>query len=396
MRRAVRLEGRRLTVGGTAVALEPGGRLLLVAVGKCATAAAAALREVLGGRLDGGIALDVDGAAAADLGPVVSLRGTHPLPSACNVAASRAIVELVGAATARDLVLCVVSGGGSTLLCLPPEGASPDAESAAVAALLRAGASIREINTIRKHTSLARGGQLAARAFPARVVSLVFSDVPGAPLDWVASGPTLPDATTVDDAARVLAHYGIGPDAAPGLVLVETPKARALFDGALVHLAVSNEVALGAMAGRAGALGYAATVVTATLDGEAREAGERVVRELRASPAGTARLYGGETTVTVRGRGTGGRNQEVALSALRRVGAGEIVLALASDGRDNGDAAGALADVPAREKAALHGLDPDACLADNDSGAFFERTGDRLLTGATGANVADLVVALKR
>ncbi len=396
VRRSVRLSGEVLQVGDEVWPLRPSGRLLLVAVGKCATVAAAELVRLLGDRLDDGVVLDVDAAPARDLGPLLSLRGSHPLPSGRNVAATRRIVDLLRGAREDDLVLCVVSGGGSTLLCLPSDGGSAEAESVTFQALTRTGATIQEINTVRKHTSLARGGFLAQHAYPARLVSLVFSDVPGAPADFVASGPTVRDPTTVEDAARVLRRYGVAAAARTSqLALLETPKESRYFERARTIVLVSNETALQAMATRAGALGYAATIVTSTLVGEAREAGELVVRELRAAAPATALLYGGETTVTVTGGGRGGRNLEVALAAQRLVGDGEIVVTVASDGRDNGDFAGAVADSLARANARRLGLDLDAHLADNDSCGFFERTGDYLVTGSTGSNVADLIVALR-
>lgn len=396
VRRSVRLSGEVLQVGDEVWPLRPSGRLLLVAVGKCATVAAAELVRLLGDRLDDGVVLDVDAAPARDLGPLLSLRGSHPLPSGRNVAATRRIVDLLRGAREDDLVLCVVSGGGSTLLCLPSDGGSAEAESVTFQALTRTGATIQEINTVRKHTSLARGGFLAQHAYPARLVSLVFSDVPGAPADFVASGPTVRDPTTVEDAARVLRRYGVAAAARTSqLALLETPKESRYFERARTIVLVSNETALQAMATRAGALGYAATIVTSTLVGEAREAGELVVRELRAAAPATALLYGGETTVTVTGGGRGGRNLEVALAAQRLVGDGEIVVTVASDGRDNGDFAGAVADSLARANARRLGLDLDAHLADNDSYGFFERTGDYLVTGSTGSNVADLIVALR-
>jgi len=396
VRRSVRLSGEVLQVGDEVWPLRPSGRLLLVAVGKCATVAAAELVRLLGDRLDDGVVLDVDAAPARDLGPLLSLRGSHPLPSGRNVAATRRIVDLLRVAREDDLVLCVVSGGGSTLLCLPSDGGSAKAESVMFQALTRTGATIQEINTVRKHTSLARGGFLAQHAYPARLVSLVFSDVPGAPADFVASGPTVRDPTTVEDAARVLRRYGVAAAARTSqLALLETPKESRYFERARTIVLVSNETALQAMATRAGALGYAATIVTSTLVGEAREAGELVVRELRAAAPATALLYGGETTVTVTGGGRGGRNLEVALAAQRLVGDGEIVVTVASDGRDNGDFAGAVADSLARANARRLGLDLDAHLADNDSCGFFERTGDYLVTGSTGSNVADLIVALR-
>ena len=396
VRATVRVSGDLLLVHEHAVPLRGCRRVLLVGVGKCATAAAAELVAILGARLDGGVVLDVGESAAQDLGAVRRFAGTHPMPSDHNVAAAREIVALLQQAGPDDLVLCVVSGGGSTLLCLPPDGATVDSERAVLQALFRAGATIEEINTLRKHTSLARGGFLAAHAHPARVVSLVFSDVPGNRLDIIASGPTVMDPSTVADAQGILAKYGVAAASETGrCVLVETPKDPDIFERVHDALVVSNDVALEAMAAEARAQGYAPTVVTTTLTGEAREVGEQVVRALHAAPVRGALLYGGETTVTITGTGRGGRNLELALSALRLTREEELVLTVASDGRDNGDFAGAVADPAGRARAAALGLDPHNHLARNDSYTFFERTGDALLTGATGSNVADLVLAVR-
>ena len=392
LRRTVRVEGDVLRAAGAAVPLHPGGRLLLVAVGKCALAAGSTLTEILGARLADGIVLDVAQAEAPAVGGLRVRRGTHPMPSAANVAATREIVAFLEAAGPLDVVLTIISGGGSTLLCLPPEGGSFEAERAVLEALFRAGATIQEINTIRKHTSLARGGFLARYARPARLVTLVFSDVPGAGVDFVASGPTIPNQSTVADAEQVLARYGLPRDRLP---LVEMPKEPALSAGATTAVVVSNTVALEAMAAAARAAGFAPVIRTATLAGEARAVATHVVRELHAAPPRTALLYGGETTVTVRGRGRGGRNLELALAALAGGAEDELLLTLASDGRDNGHLAGALADGITREAARRAGLDPRAYLTENDSYGFFERVGHALETGAMGANVADLVVALR-
>jgi len=397
VRRAVALENDTLRVAGETLALAPAGRLRLVAVGKCATAAAGALADVLGPRLGEGVVLDVAEAGGRPPAGMLALHGTHPMPSAANVAATRAILRFLEGGRPDDVVLCVVSGGGSTLLCLPPEGRSFEEERLVLQALFRAGATIQEINTVRKHSSLARGGQLARVARPARMVGLVFSDVPGGALDLVASGPTVRDPSTVADAERVLTRYGL--PMACGIArfpLVETPKDPAAFAGVCNLVLVSNQLALEAMAAAARREGLTAEVRTATLAGEARHVAARVVRELRAAPRGTACLYGGETTVTVTGAGRGGRNLELALAALGDVREDELVLTLATDGRDNGDLAGAIADAVTRRDAQRAGADPASYLAANDSYGFFERVPHALETGPTGANVADLVVALRR
>jgi glycerate-2-kinase len=396
IRRAVSLDGDRLRIAGEMLPLAA-ARLRLVAVGKCATAAARALGDALGPRLTDGIVLDVAEAEGRPPAGIRLLRGTHPMPSAANVAATREILRFLEGGRPDDVVLCVVSGGGSTLLCLPPEGGSFEAERAVLGALFRAGATIEEINTVRKHSSLARGGGLASAARPARVAGLVFSDVPGGGLDLVASGPTVRDPSTVEDAERVLSRFGLPLAAGLGrFPLVETPKDRAIFGAVRNVVLVSNQVALEAMAAAAAREGLGAEVRTATLAGEARDAAARVLDDLRAAPRRTACLYGGETTVTVTGAGRGGRNLELALAALGRVREDELVLTLATDGRDNGELAGAIADAVTR-RAALHaGADPAAHLADNDSYGFFERVPHALVTGPTGANVADLIVAVRR
>ncbi|MBI4543117.1 MAG: DUF4147 domain-containing protein [Gemmatimonadetes bacterium] len=396
VRRAVRPQGGSLHLAGQVHAL-PRGRLLLVAVGKCAAAAADALGEILGGRLAGGIVLDVGEAVAAGRVPALTYcAGTHPMPSAANVAATREIVALLQEAGGDDLVLAAVSGGGSTLLCLPAEGLTWEGEAAALRALYRTGATIQEINTVRKHTSLARGGWLARHAFPAPVVSLVFSDVPGADLEFVASGPTARDTTTVADARAVLAHHGLlGWSGIAPELLRETPKEDRYFAGVQHALVVSNGIALEAMVERARQGGLAARIADSAFAGEARQVAARVVRELRTAAPGSAVLFGGESTVTVRGPGSGGRNCELALAALRLVREGECVLTLATDGRDNGDLAGAIADEAVRAAAERLGLDSGAFLEANDSHGFYRRAGGYLATGATGANVADVIVALR-
>ena len=397
IRRAVSLDGDRLRVGDEKFVLADDGRLRLVAVGKCATTAAASLLEVAGERLGDGIVLDVAAPAGVRLPPRLAVHsGTHPLPSAANVASTRSIVQFLEDGRPGDIVLFVVSGGASTLLCLPPGAGSCEAERAVVEALTREGATIAEINTVRKHCSLARGGRLSAVARPALVLALLFVDVPGGSLDLVASGPTVLDPSTVADAQAVLGRYGLATDGAPApLRLVETPKDPALFAASRNLVVVSNRTALDAMATAAAHAHRAAAVRTATLAGEAREVAAGIVAELRAAKRGAALLYGGETTDTVRGPGRGGRNLELALAALPAVADDELVLTLASDGRDNGYLAGAIADAVTAREAQRRDVDPATFLRANDSYGFFECVPHALDTGHTGANVADLVVALK-
>ncbi|KKU48680.1 hypothetical protein A3H10_00970 [Candidatus Uhrbacteria bacterium RIFCSPLOWO2_12_FULL_46_10] len=393
---AIKLEDNRLCVNDQICSLVGANRIFLVGVGKCAIEAAAALEEILGAKLFDGIVLGVDGSPAQNLKTVKVMLGTHPLPTEKNIAATKAIVAMLDSLQEKDLVIIIVSGGGSTLLCLPEEGATCVEEGLVLQQLFRAGVSIQDVNTIRKHLSLARGGYLAKYAYPAQVISLIFSDVPGNDLEFIASGPTIKDTTTVVDADAILVKYGILK--ACGLAhcgLIETPKEDKYFERVQNILFVSNKLALEAMAAKAHELGYVPTICTDCLTGEAREVGIKVSAELHAVPSKSVRLYGGETTVTIKGQGKGGRNQELALGALSAIQAEELIMAFASDGRDNTDASGAICDTIIKEEAARLGLAPNVFLQNNDSYTFFKQTGGHLITGYTGSNVSDLLIALK-
>ena len=242
--------------------------------------------------------------------------------------------------------------------------------------LIAVGATISEINTVRKHLSLLRGGQLLKYSYPARSVSLIFSDVPGNDLGFVASGPTVFDETTVKDAKKILDKYEIWEDCTTlGCGLLETTKDKKYFEKATNVLAVSNMLALKAMHDEAKRLGFEARIVTDRFEGEAREIGQNIVEDINRSPHNSGLLYGGESTVTIDHVGRGGRNCELALSALRFLGNNEGVVALASDGRDNGVYAGAIADKEGKEKADDLKLDIKQYLANHDSALFFEKTG---------------------
>lgn len=393
VRANVRVEDGALRVRDRSYALSSFKRIFVAGVGKCAVEAAEALEEILGERIEAGAIVDVK--TSDRLTRIRPYVGTHPLPSKPNVEAASHIVELLKSAEADDLVIFIVSGGGSTLLCLP-EDAGCDEEAGIFTALTRQGASISEINTVRKHLSLARGGHLAKYIHPATGVALVFSDVPGDDLQFIASGPTVKDETTVEDAERILAKYDVlrvcGIDRCG---LVETPKEDKYFEHIENVLVVSNAIALDRMAATAADLGYIPRILGSQLTGEAREVAVRVADQLHAAPTGTVLLAGGETTVTVTHPGKGGRNLEFALAALPHVAEGELILPFASDGHDNTDLAGAIADGVTLKHAAEQGLDPARSLAENASYDFFTRSGDYLSTGNTGSNVSDLLIGIK-
>ncbi len=393
IRSAVRIEEETLHLAGEAIPLSSIKRLFVVGAGKCAMRAVATLEEILGNRIAGGAVIDVQ---QWFLKRVKYFKGDHPYPTPKNTEGAAKIIEILNGAEEGDLVLAIVSGGGSTLLAVPPEGWTVEKEVAVVKPLFRAGADIVELNTIRKHLSRARGGYLASYAHPARVVALVMSDVPGDKLEFISSGPFVKDTTTVEDARAILEKYGV--EKAIGFPvegLVETPKDDEHFKNVRNVLIVSNQTALRAMEAAAKAQGFSPRTVTNAFNGEARTVAATVISDLAAAPAGSALLYGGESTVTIRGKGTGGRNQELALAALPSVKPGELILSFASDGHDNTDAAGALCDIMAKNKAKELKIDSTQYLEENDSYSFFERVGAQVVTGDTGSNISDLVIALR-
>jgi glycerate-2-kinase len=393
IKRSVVLENNELTVKGIKIPTDGFNRIFTIAVGKCAIVAAASLKKIFGDKLTGGFAYDIK---PGEIPGIEVLVGDHPFPSEKNAENSKRILKFLDGLRENDLVIFVVSGGGSALLS-NPEDFSVEKEKEIMKKLFRDGAGIKEINTIRKHISLNRGGNLAKAAYPAKVISLIFSDVPGDNIEFVASGPTVKDTTTVADAEEVFKKYQIRSEC--GIVeggLMETPKEDKYFANVLNLLVVSNNVALEAMAEEAERLGFGATIVTDVLDGEARFAGEMIVEALHEESPKKVLLYGGETVVVVKGNGKGGRNQELCLSGLRFIKEDELVLTLASDGRDNTEAAGAICDIISKRHAAELGVDPAEFLEKNDSYGFFEKTGDHLLTGPTGSNVADLIIAIKQ
>jgi glycerate-2-kinase len=392
-------------------------RLLVLGGGKGAIPMARAVEDGLGDLVTAGLVVTVAGQPPAGLTTIRVREGGHPLPDAAGLAATAEILHLADAADGETLVLCLLSGGGSALLVAPAAGITLADKVRTTDLMMRAGADIRSLNTVRKHLSAIKGGGLGARLRPATTVSLILSDVIADPLDVIASGPTVPDPTTFADALTVLERYAVA-DRVPVAVharlaqgaaglLAETPKpGDPAFQRVTNRIVGSNRTALAAARTAAEGLGLAVEVDPEPVTGEAREAGERLARRalaLRESRgtegAPVCLLSGGETTVTVTGAGRGGRNQEFALAfALEIAGVpGITLLSAGTDGIDGPTpAAGAIVDAATIPRALACGLDPQAFLANNDAYTFFKNAGGLLVTGPTGTNVMDLQIVLIR
>lgn len=394
IRSKVQVSGNELRIMDATYTIT-GRRIFFIGVGKCAFAAAGAIEKILGERLTGGIALDVSPIEGALPTKIETYVGSHPLPSEINENATKRIIEFLSDCREDDLVIMLISGGGSTLLCLHAATMTCFDESELFEELTAKGAPIRDINIVRKHISHARGGNLAQAAYPAEVVSLIVSDVPGNDIAVIASGPTVLDSSTVADARAILEQYGI--TASASIEFKETPKEEKYFERVHNVLFLSSQNALAAMQNEAAQRGYAVTIADDRFDGEAHETGRHIAERLHNAPANTALLYAGESTVTLLAHhGTGGRNQEMTLAALEDIHDDELIMPFASDGHDNTDYAGAISDAVTREHAQAQNISSAEYLDEHRAYDFFTTTGDALITGYTGSNVSDLIIALKK
>ncbi|GAB4372013.1 MAG: glycerate kinase [Deltaproteobacteria bacterium] len=410
-------EGISFRGDGEALALPRDGirSLYLVGGGKAGRRMGEAAASILGDRVTAGV-LAVPRGQGGTIGPVRFLDAGHPVPDAGSAVAARRILSLLRAAGEEDLVIALVSGGGSSMISAPAEGISAEEMDAVTRILLRSGCDIRSLNVVRKHLSSVKGGRMAAAAYPARVVALLLSDTPGDDPSVLASGPFSPDPSTFVEAMRVLVRSRLCAEVPRSVRLhiergvagsvPETPKpGDPVFDRVRTVPVGSNGTALAAAAAAARRPGTRVAELPGFLGGEARECGRLFVERLRAlaGSAGGARevvlIAGGETTVTVRGSGRGGRSQEFALAAAlaMREGEGMAVLAAGTDGVDGPtDAAGAYADDSTAARARRAGRDPMDHLERNDAHSLFRALSDLLVTGPTGTNVADLAIGTVR
>jgi len=410
----IRLLGTTLWVDGYEV--DVGNGVFVVAIGKAAGTMAETVEGLLGPYIRAGVATIPRGAPTPSLTKITAVSAGHPFPDEGSLEAGRLALRIAEAASRMGCPLLVlISGGGSALAEVPVPGVSLEDLRVVTDQLLKSGATIQEINAVRKHLSLLKGGRLAATAYPSPVLALVLSDVVGDKLDVIASGPTVPDPSTYEEAVEVLQRYNLA-DSVPRSVLetiergargemAETPKPG---DSALGNtrtiLLGSNLTALKAMEVYARNLGLNSIVLTSMLQGEAREAAKflaAVALEVKRSSTPLAPpaavICGGETTVKVRGRGRGGRNQEFALSAALLIEGenGIAIAAMGSDGVDGPtDAAGAIVDGFTAKKSRRLGLDPHKFLEENNSYEFFNLVGGHIKTGPTGTNVNDFYLAI--
>ena len=416
---AVKLEGSQLNVVGAAFDLAAYDRIVVVGAGKAAARMALAVEELLGKRISAGLVIVKEG-HRAPLRSIEQIEASHPIPDKAGVEGTRRILDMLRAADARTLVICLFSGGASALLVAPADDVTLKDKQQMTSLLLKAGASIAELNAVRKHLSAVKGGRLAQAAFPAQVLTLLLSDVIGDRLDVIASGPTVPDESNFDYAWAVIGKYGlretIPPRIASCLMRGMAGQEAETIKGGDPCLATTRNtivgsiaLALAAAAEKAHQFGCVTEIVSAELQGEARVAAQFLAQRARGALAGMqpgerrCLLSGGETTVTVHGNGKGGRNQELALAFALEIDGlrGITLLSAGTDGTDGQtDAAGAVVGVATAAQARKLGLGPLGYLINNDSYSFFQRfdemSGARshFKTGPTGTNVMDMQIML--
>lgn len=408
------LENSTLKVDGHSFNLERLKNVYVIGGGKASGSMAEAVEEILGKRITAGL-VNVPHGSKNKTGTIKLHGASHPVPDESGVEGTRRMLEIVEHAKTNDLVICLISGGGSSLMPLPREGISLADKREITQALLKSGATINEVNTVRKHVSDFKGGWLAKKAYPAAILNLILSDVVGDPLDFIASGPTVSDSTTFNDAVEVLKKYSLWTKAPKSIkkvlsegkrgLIPETPKADdEAFKKVYSVIVGNNRSSSLAACGWLKSAGLNTLLLTATLEGEARHVGVMLAtigKEVIVSgnpvskPAGI--VAGGETTVTVMGKGLGGRNQELVLAAALKLGGsdGVVVASVSTDGIDGPtDAAGAVADGKTVTRALKMGRAPEKFLAENNSYRFFSELNDLIFTGPTGTNVNDVSVIL--
>lgn len=400
----------RLKVGNRTYDLRTYEDVYVIGAGKASAAMAQPIEEILGDRLKAGI-VNVKYGHALPLSIVRVNEAGHPVPDKTGLRGTKQIIQLLHQTGENDLVLCLISGGGSALLPFPAKGLTLEDKQKVTECLLENGATIHEINAVRKHISQVKGGRLARLTYPSTLISLILSDVIGDKLESIASGPMVPDSSTYSDCLRILEKYNIQHKIPPSVLellekgaqgeIEETPKADdPAFKMTQNIIIGSNIIAAKAAKQKADELGYNSLILSTSIEGETREVAREhaaIAREIintgHPVPRPACIISGGETTVTIRGKGLGGRNQEFALSAAIEIDGLKdvVILSGGTDGTDGPtDAAGAIANGTTVKRARELGLDAGHFLRENDSYNFFQPLGDLLITGPTYTNVMDL------
>lgn len=390
-------------------------RIFVVGAGKAVGGMAYGLENILSDKINDGLIIVPRGSKIPFLKRIKVTEASHPIPDQSSMNGAKMILELLRSLSEDDLVIVLISGGGSALMSLPVDGITLEDKSKIIKSLMLRGANIMELNTVRKHLSQVKGGQLAKHAYPATVLSLIISDVIGNPIDVIASGPTAPDPTTFDDAISVLKRYAlwesIGEHVKDFLMkgvrgeVPETPKPDdPIFKHVHNIIIADNSFACKVAVRELERAGIRAIYLSSSVEGEARYVGGVIGNIVKGIVMGETNLnkpigivMGGETTVTVKGSGIGGRNQELCLSAAFKIrGLKNVVIAsIGTDGIDGmTDAAGAIVDGSTIDRGVAKGLDPLKHLENNDSYTFFKALDDLIITGPTGTNVNDILISI--
>jgi glycerate 2-kinase len=383
---SIKLDNNVLSVMGEKFDLSKFKKIKVVGFGKASSDAALALEKVLGAKIGEGA---IVGLHKSDCKYIENFIGTHPKPSQVNIDAGERIYNIVKDSTTEDLIIVLVSGGGSALLCYSQNECNQSV--VLYDKFMKYGQKISKMNTVRKHLSLMKGGGLAKIAYPATVISLIFSDVPGDHFCDVASGPTYKDESTILDAQKIISEYNLG-----DFKLLETPKEDKYFEKVHNFVLVSNKTAVEAMAKKSEELGLKTKIVSTEMYDEVSTA---ITKIFEAKAENTIVLCAGEPALEVKkNHGSGGRNIYMALRTvqMKLIDENSVFIPIASDGMDNSDAAGVVLDQSTSEKISKLGLDVDDYLDRFDAYPVFHQSGDIIMTGPTGANVSDLMILLSK
>ncbi len=385
LKNSVKLNGDILTIQKKTFNLSKSKKIFVLGIGKASAESCQYLEKILEKKITKGYCIDIQKKGLKIIKLTV---GSHPHSSKKNFEFTKKVVKNLSNLTKNDLVITVISGGGSALFCYPFKSECKT-QVELFKKLTKKGANIKDINIVRKHISLVKGGGLAKIIFPAKVISLIFSDVPGNNLSTIASGPLIKDTSTPKDAKKILTKYQIKYSGN----FFETPKENKYFKNISNFLLCSAETMLLAMQKKAKQLKINTRVLKKSFQADADKAGKILLKKTK---SGELLLAGGETTVKIKGQGKGGRNQQVVLSSLKYLKENELIISCASDGYDFTKVAGAIGDLETLKKAKKLKLDPNKFIKNNDSFNFFSKTKDQIITGPTGINISDVFLIYKK